>query len=184
MSNYADPLDANDLSVVVSDLLVATAEHADPAVDGSVQQALRALRQMLKVNAVFVAEVREQQKITRSLDRDDQFNLAVGDTVPLEDTYCKLVLEGRLPEYIPDVQGLAERLPAGTLPANVVPAGIRAHVSTPITLGDGRVYGTLCCISSGTLDADEAKALQQLRQCAQFVAKSLGAAPPPASAAR
>ena len=28
--------------------------------------------------------------------------------IPLERTYCRLVLEGKLPEFIPDVDALAE----------------------------------------------------------------------------
>lgn len=125
---------------------------------------------MLRVNAVFVADVVERQKITRAMARDDTFKVAIGDAVPLEDTYCRLVLEGRLPEYLSDVERLAEQLPPDLLPPKPNPAGIRAHVSTPITLADGRVYGTLCCISGGPLVADQAKSLQQLRQCAKYVA--------------
>lgn len=177
MSNFIDPLHPEDLSVVVSDMLVATPDSADPMVDGSVQKALQTLRAMMRVNAVFVAEVTERQKITRALDHDDAaFKLAIGDAVPLEETYCRLVLEGKLPEYIPDVAGLAATLPEDYLPKSVTPPGIKGHVSTPITLADGRVYGTLCCLSDETMPADGEKALMQLRQCARYVAKAIGGA--------
>jgi hypothetical protein len=177
MTSFLDPLEPRDMTVVTSDLLVATADLSDPLLHESVQHALRTLRSILRLNAVFVAEVVDRQKVTRALDRDEVFALGVGDVVPLEDTYCRLVLEGLLPEYIPDVARLAQTLPSLQLPASPSPSGISAHVSTPITLADGRVYGTLCCIGNRPLDGDGAQALQQLRQCAQFVAKALGALP-------
>lgn len=175
--SFLDPLHPQDVSVVTSDLLVATPDRKDPLVDDSVQQALQTLRAMLRVNAVFVAEVVDRRKVARAMVRDEVFKVAIGDAVPLEDTYCKLVLEGRLPEYIPDVERLAETLPVDLLPVAPNPAGIRAHVSTPITLPDGRVYGTLCCISDGPLRGDEEKSLMQLRQCAKFVANAIARAP-------
>ena len=175
MSYFLDPIKPQDVTVVTSDILVATADGSDPLLHGSVQKALRALRSILRLNAVFVAEVIDRRKVTRMLDRDDVFELAIGDAVALEDTYCRLVLEGRLPEYIPDVDRLAATLPQEFLPAGPHQAGVVAHLSTPITLPDGRVYGTLCCIGNQSLDGDGALALHQLRQCAQFVAKALAA---------
>jgi len=44
------------------------------------------------------------------VDRDDSFKGAIGDAVPLEDTSRKLVLDGRRPEFIPDIEALAAHL--------------------------------------------------------------------------
>jgi GAF domain-containing protein len=173
MSNFVDPLEPSNVTVVTSDLLVATADLVDPLLHSSVLHALQSLRAILRVNAVFVAEVVERRKVTRLVDQDGVFTLAIGDAVPLEETYCRLVLDGQLPEYIPDVQRLAETLPIDFLPVAPNPAGIAAHFSTPILWPDGRVYGTLCCIGSHPVHGDETKVLQQLRQCAQFVAKAI-----------
>jgi hypothetical protein len=47
---------------------------------------------------------------------------------------------------------------------------------TPIVLKDGRVYGTLCCLSASTLVVDQEKALMNLRRSARFVADALDGA--------
>ena len=44
-----------EVTVHTSDLLVATPDAADPLVDGAVLKALQILRQLLRVDAVFVA---------------------------------------------------------------------------------------------------------------------------------
>jgi len=63
---------------------------------------------------------------------------------PLEDSYCQRVVDGRLPELIQDAFELPE---ANALPVTrALP--VRAHLSVPIRLSDGRVYGTFCCFSS------------------------------------
>ncbi len=69
--------------------------------------------------------------------------LAVGARKPREDTYCHHVLNGSLPGLMtdtrlyPNAQSLAV--------THSIP--IRAHISTPIYLPGGKVYGMLCCIS-------------------------------------
>ena len=92
---------------------------------------------------MFVAELVDGARVTRVGETSGAMPMNVGEVVPLERTYCRLVLEGKLPEFIPDVDALAEDVaPAGLL------AGLRGHVMTPIVLRDGRVYGTLCCLSA------------------------------------
>jgi EAL domain-containing protein (putative c-di-GMP-specific phosphodiesterase class I) len=53
------------------------------------------------------------------------------------------VVDGRLPELIPDACVNVEALKLAATRA--VPVG--AHLSVPIRLSDGRVYGTFCCFS-------------------------------------
>jgi EAL domain-containing protein (putative c-di-GMP-specific phosphodiesterase class I) len=63
-----------------------------------------------------------------------------GITQPQETTFCQAILEGRLPNVIPDVAALpeAKRLPAARFPR------IRSFVSVPVVLSDGSLYGTFC----------------------------------------
>jgi len=93
--------------------------------------------------------------------------------IPLERTYCRLVLEGKLPEYIPDVTALAEDV----APPDLLP-GLRGHLMTTIVRRDGSVYGTLCCLSASPLAVEQERALLNLRRSAQFVADALDAASP------
>lgn len=158
----------DEVTVCTSDLLVATPDSCDPLVDGAVLKALQLLRRMLKVDAVFVAELIDGARVTRVGETTGAMPMNVGEVVPLERTYCRLVLEGRLPEFIPDVDALcADEAPAGLLP------GLHGHIMTPIVLRDGRVYGTLCCLSASPLEVERERALSNLRRSAKFVADQL-----------
>ena len=161
----------DDVTVCTSDLLVATANTADPLVDGSVLKALQLLRKMLRVDAVFVAELIDGARVTRVGETTGAMPMNVGEVIPLEQTYCRLVLEGKLPEFVPDITRLAEDV----APRDLLP-GLRGHVMTPVVLKDGRVYGTLCCLSASPLAVDQEKALVNLRRSAQFVADALDGA--------
>ena len=168
MAPLLEPLNPAAVTVSTSDILVATARTRDPLVDESVTKALRLLRQLLKVDAVFVAERVDGARVTRVGETSGRMPMNVGQVIPLEQTYCRLVLEGRLPEFIPDVEALAEDVaPRGLLP------GLRGHVMTPVVLKDGRVYGTLCCLSASPLAVDQERALLNLRRSAKFVADAL-----------
>ena len=60
--------------------------------------------------------------------------------MPLEQTYCQRVLDGRLPNLIPDVRG-DDR--AASLPITEA-SDVGAFASVPVVFSDGRFYGTLC----------------------------------------
>ena len=158
----------HEVTIRTSDLLIATPDASDPLLDGAVLKALQLLRRMLRVDAVFVAELIDGARVTRVGETTGAMPMNPGEVIPLERTYCRLVLEGKLPEFIADVDALAEDMaPRGLLP------GLHGHVMTPIVLKDGRVYGTLCCLSASPLAVDQEKALSNLRRSAQFVADAL-----------
>ena len=158
-----------DLSVVVSELLVATADSTDPLVDGSVNEVLSALRERLNMDVVFVGEMVNGQRVFRFVDRTAGApELRPGEGNPVEETYCQRIIDGRLPPLILD----AATLPAGS---DVPPSPIRvgAHLSTPIVLKGGRIFGTLCCFSQAPNPRLQQKDLMLLQQCAQLVARKL-----------
>lgn len=161
----------DEVTIRTSGLLIATPDASDPLLDGAVLKALQLLRKMLRVDAVFVAELIDGARVTRVGETTGAMPMNPGEVIPLERTYCRLVLEGKLPEFIPDVDALAEDVaPRGLLP------GLHGHVMTPIVLKDGRVYGTLCCLSASALAVDQEKALSNLRRSARFVADALDGA--------
>jgi EAL domain-containing protein (putative c-di-GMP-specific phosphodiesterase class I) len=106
--------------------------------------ALGVIREHLQMDVAFISEFTEGQREFRHVDSaNGQPPIQVGGSVPLEESYCVRVIDGRLPELIPDAFAVpaALELPATTaLP-------VRAHVSVPIRLQDGRIYGTFCCFS-------------------------------------
>src|SRR4051812_40858771 len=142
MTLHASTFDPDELSVRISELLVATADGTDPSIDQSVTEVLRTLRDRLKMDVVFVSEFIDGQRVFRFVEGDNP-PMGPGDGNPLEESYCKQVVDGRMPELVPDASAIAKDI---GLPHTGITVG--AHLSTPIVLPDGSVYGTLCCYSA------------------------------------
>ena len=168
MSHF-DRFHGEDLTVIVSELLVATADHADPLLDSTVGEVLRSLRERLALDVVFVSEFTEGRRIFRYVDRAARAPaLRPGDSGPLEESFCIRMVDGRLPGLIHD---------AAALPANLdvppVPFRVGGHLSVPIVLADGSTYGTLCCFSTAPRPDLRQKDLETLRLCASLVVRKL-----------
>jgi EAL domain-containing protein (putative c-di-GMP-specific phosphodiesterase class I) len=86
--------------------------------------------------------------------------------MPLDYVYCKHILDGRLPELMPDV--LEEPL-AASMPFTS-DMGIRAHMSVPIKLTDGSTYGMFCCISTEPQPSLNHRDLKMMRAFAELTA--------------
>jgi GAF domain-containing protein len=115
---------------------------------------------------VFVSEFVEGRRVFRFVNAaEPEGTIQAGESDPLEQSFCKFVVEGRLPECIPDMTALP---PIPRLPEPRVPVG--AHISAPIVLTDGSIYGTLCCFSASPNPALQSRDLTQLRLCAELVA--------------
>jgi EAL domain-containing protein (putative c-di-GMP-specific phosphodiesterase class I) len=96
------------------------------------------------MDVAFLSEFKNGQRVFRHVDSPlESQPVKVGGADPLEESYCQRVVDGRLPELIQD----AATVPAAmALPVTkALPVG--AHLSVPIKLKDGSVYGTFCCFS-------------------------------------
>ena len=126
-----------------TELLVATASDATPVVDLPIYDMLRLIRQDLDMDVVFVAEFIDGQRVFRQVEqRPGEPIVEEGQMHSQEDSLCQRVIEGRLPRVMHDVASLVE---AHGLPSYA--SGLGAHISAPVRLRDGHVYGTLCCFS-------------------------------------
>ncbi len=133
--------ESNELSRVFEDRSVTLG--SGPA-SNSVPDILHAIRQHLKMEVAFVSEFIDGQRVFRYVDSSwTKSPVHVGEGGPLDESYCQRVVDGRLPELINDAQSnpVAAELPA----TFAIPVG--AHMSVPIHLSDGSVYGTFCCFS-------------------------------------
>lgn len=160
------PYDPEDLSVKVSELLVATADGADELIDVAVPEVLKLLRDRMKMDVVFVSEFVDGRRVFRHVP-PGQTALPVGGGDPLEESWCQRVVDGRVPEFVQD---------ANTHPATrnlPKPMPIGTHLSTPIIMEDGQIYGTLCCFSHGVNDKTSDRDLQNLRYTAQLTARKI-----------
>ena len=170
--SYLDPMDQQALDVKISELLVATSDGHDAALDRQITDVLLMLRRQLQMDVVFVSEFVDGERVFRFVDGGEQYGLNAGDAAPLEESYCQQVVTGRMPELVPDARELVRR---GELFDPGIPVG--AHLSTPVILPDGRVYGTVCCFSAAAQPDLQQSALACLRQCARLVARKVDVEP-------
>jgi hypothetical protein len=162
----------DDLDVTICELLVATSDSADPELPPSVTEVLRLLRLRLGMDVAFVSQLAGGRRWFKAVDCAPEYAaIQAGGSDPVEQSWCQHVIEGRLPERIVDA---APYIASGQAPAPGMPIG--THLSTPVCLPDGTVYGTLCCFSRDVqTDAD----ISRLRYTASLLAARLGAGTKP-----
>lgn len=166
--DHLEPLHADDLTVTISELLVATAESSDPLLDDSVSELLRAMRQRMEMDVVFVSEFIDGQRMFRHVDAAPGAPAPEpGTSNPAAESVCQRVVEGRVSELVRNLSAM----PADQLPP--LPFRIGAHLSTPIVMKDKRVYGTLCCFSTAPRPELVQADLDKLRMCATLVARKI-----------
>jgi GAF domain-containing protein len=159
------------LEVRISELLIATATRSDTLIDDTVRDVLHELRSHLDMDVIFLSEIRDGQRMFKHVDSKPGCELiATGGGASLEESFCQCVLDGRLPQLVHD----AATHPAfSQLPAT--PFRVGAHLSTPIVLADGRVYGTLCCFSQAADPTLTERDLMKLGSVARVAAKRIDA---------
>lgn len=133
------------LDVEVCDLVIATAERSDPLVDRSVPHVLKLLREQHRIDAAFVAELVEGNRIRRRTGSATASQFGALDADPLELAFCRQAVRPS--------------------------SNDACYFSAPIVLSDGGHYGKLyaCCDS-----ADEKlreRELKKLELTAQLAAR-------------
>ena len=110
----------------------------------TVERLLSTVREALQMDVAFVSEFAADQFVFRALEGDaESFGWRVGEGFPLNESYCKRVLDGDLPSVIPDTRSEGRTRDLWVTSE----ANIGSYVAVPVMLSDGRAYGTLCCVS-------------------------------------
>ena len=123
---------------------VATQNAAHPDLYEPLTFLLAQVRQALGMDIVFVSRLSDTQRVFEVVSAEGELaDVAPGVSDPLLETYCHRVAEGRLPAVVADTSGNAE---VRALPVTDR-LDIRAYLSAPVVLANGRVFGTVCCIS-------------------------------------
>ena len=104
-----------------------------------VARLLRTARRKLDLSVAFLSRVDETTRTMQVVDTDLP-SPRDGYAGPRDTGFCLAVIEGRLPQVMPDVRDVPEAM--ALLPADL--PQIRGHVSVPVVLGDGTVYGAFC----------------------------------------
>jgi signal transduction histidine kinase len=155
------------LSEVASEI---TSERASERIPETIERVLEAAREELGMEVAFVSEFTQQRMIFRKLVGEaESFGWQEDKSVPLDDTFCRLLLEGRLPNVIPDAKadGRVNFL-------NVTgKADIGSYVGAPIRFSDSRLYGTFCVLSHSPEPSLMERDAQFMRVLARLVAEQI-----------
>ena len=111
---------------------------------GPIEDMLRDVREALQMDVAFVSQFSEDQLVFRAIEGDaESFGWQEGESFPIDESYCKRVLDGRIPQVVPDAKGedLTKDLRVTS------EADIGCYCAVSLVLSDGRLYGTLCCLS-------------------------------------
>lgn len=122
--------------------LMTSVALTDPPND-VVKRFLHSIRAHLGMDVAYVSEFVGNRAVFREVDAPGLGHLIkVGDSQSLDDIYCRHILEGRLPQLISDIstEPVAMALPI----TQAIPVG--KHMSVPIRMSDGSVYGMFCCL--------------------------------------
>lgn len=130
--------------MALSDLLLQSIGESDTSRCESVPRLLNAIRQHLQMDIAFVSEFTNGRRVFREVDPLGSSNpIQPNASDPLEESFCQRVVDGRLPGLMQDAK---QNSVAASFPITfVLPVG--AHLSVPIRLADGSIYGTFCCFS-------------------------------------
>lgn len=154
----------------LSRLSEVASERASGRIPETIERVLEAARDELGMEVAFVSEFAPQRMIFRKLVGEaESFGWQEGESVPLDDTFCRLLVEGGLPNVIPDANadGRVNSL-------NVTgKAEIGSYVGASITFSDGRLYGTLCMLSHSPDPSLVERDAQFMRVLARLVAEQI-----------
>lgn len=133
----------------------------------SVESALDAVKEFLGFDVTYATEMADGEQHFRVLRGDGaSFGVQQGTVMPEDQTYCRKVLDGKLPQVITDVAADPE---AAILPVTDA-AGVGAFVSVPLHFSDGSFFGTLCAASHERAPDLGDRELRFLRVFARIVA--------------
>jgi hypothetical protein len=159
----------DDLGRTLAMLAVGTSDDGDDGLPDGLLQVLRALRQHLKMDVVFVSKLADGRRTFMEADTSPAGSAVQrGGYDPIEQSWCHHIVQGRLPELIHDGGPLIR-----SRQAPYTPLEIGTHLSVPLVLADGTIYGTLCTfafhVDDKVCDADMAR----LRNVAKVIAARL-----------
>lgn len=130
---------------VARQMSVVTADEASHDDLEPLSRFLAEVRQSMGMDVAFVSrfdgDLRRFQVVSVAPGSDPV--VAAGGADALADTFCKLVVEGRLPLVVHDA---TEHPLAASMPITSR-LRLRAYLSARIVLESGMVFGTLCCFS-------------------------------------
>jgi GAF domain-containing protein len=150
------------------DISAVHAFHA--AARDNIQRALGVIRRHLDMDVAFISEFIGDWRYMHYVDTQRAgVPISVGDRISLQDGYCGKIVEGQLPGLIVDTADLPEAM---AIPdTQKMPIG--AHISVPLRLADGKLFGTFCCFNFTPRRDLRERDLDVLREVAEEVGRQI-----------
>ncbi len=131
---------------------------------------LEAAREYLDTDVAFVAEFAGGEQVFRHVAGDAAlFRLSSELRVPLGWMYCKAMTEGVLSEAIPDTAAD----PVASAMEVTLEANIGSYVGVPVSLPDGRIWGSMACVSRRPDHSVGKRDVRFMRMLARIYAEQL-----------
>lgn len=131
-----------------------------------VARALQAARDVLDMEVAYMADFEDADQVFRAVGPEGLIEgVAAGGRIPRREAYCDRLIAGVIPQCVPDTTAHPE-----TADLLLTTFGVRSYVGVPIARPDGRIDGTLCCLSRSP---DPSVAERELRFM-QVLARLLG----------
>lgn len=121
-----------------------------------------AAREHLGMDVAFIGEFHEGVRINRFIECGEMTPpMTDKSETLLEETYCRRIVAGEMPELMPDVSAV----PAAQALAVTHKLRIGAYIGVPIYEADGALYGTFSCFRSArepVLQEQDARVMRML----------------------
>lgn len=122
----------------------AAKAYFDEGFEVSVGKLLALLRSSFEMDLAFIGKFEEGYRTSLIVDSEnaDACSEDLCFSHPIEETYCHRIATGELPAIIPNTltNSITKDMPV------TQELSIGAYAGVPITLSNGEIYGTLCCI--------------------------------------
>lgn len=144
---------------------IAARTASEQEIEDAIRVVLRLTREHLAMDVAFVSHVENGERRFMVVEPDDGRQvIAENDAGPLHLSFCRFVVDGRMPQMVKEVSCLPD---FASLPKTPFPVG--AHLSTPIRLEDSSVFGAFFAFSFAPNDALVERDHKRLRMAAAMV---------------
>lgn len=120
---------------------ILNADNQD-SVEVKLNKLLSIIRKHLGMKVAFISAFIDGKRVFRFVNTENETSpIEAGDSDPLEETYCKKIVDNKLENIIYDTSKNDT-----TRKLNVTDTlSIGSYMGVPIILSTGKVYGTFCC---------------------------------------
>lgn len=142
----------------------------DAETRGVIANVLDLARDRLDMEIAYITEFTGDHEVLRVVTGEtEDWDVSEGLSVAAAESYCVRMLDGRVPQAIPDTSKEPE---VADLPATEE-LGIGAYIGVPLVLDGGRVRGALCCLRHTPAGAIDERDVRVVDLLAQLVADEL-----------